>query len=375
MTRLENSFETIFKTRGGRHQGQLAESPLFKHALKLARSWISAVKGLNSPLPDPYIDVIANSTLNACATKSENTYFIAIHAGTIILIYTLFLRMMSSKNIFAQVGDISKEPGINKIYSAELTNLEQLIFVTDPNESIGPVSQDRRVFAQILSDIVIEFLVSHEYAHIIYGHVDYKHSILGTFEINEGEIAMRTGQSPDPLISQTLEMDADSGATNWGLASLNRKLTQPELLNPQIRQFYRNWPDMLKMWVFAVYTFFRIIGHQNDVRTMQTYLHPPPSVRAHLILGNICTIFERKYDTSILNQIPNICVGAARHVENMFAEISEQGLDLAPLTFSTRKDAFDHGRSLMRNWNIVRPQLAPFAHTQLMPEHVDEDKI
>jgi len=326
-------------------------------------------------LPDVYIDIIDNSSLNACATKSGQKYFIGIHGGTIFLIYDIFFRMMSSRNIFTGIGDVTKEAETKKIFNAQLTDLGQLAVVKDQHEILTPVSYARGLLAQLFIDIAIEFLIAHEYAHIIFGHVDYCHSILGTFEIEETTQKSTTSKVIDPLVSQTLEMDADSFATNRGMEMLNLIFTNPNFAVPDAQQFYKNWPSMIKMWVFSIYTFFRIFGHTNNSNSIKTDLHPPASIRSHLVMANIFSIFQVKYDTSLLSEISTICIDAALTVEKAFEEISHQGFDLAPLDFSKKEEALIHGRFLMKNWNIVRPLLEPFTYIPLSPLHVDDPTV
>jgi hypothetical protein len=372
MTQIENAFDLLFKARGGKYQGKFSESDLFSHVLKNSRDLIEKMRRKNPELPDVYIDIIDNTTLNACATKSGQKYFIGIHAGTIFLIHDIFFRMMSSRNIFTDIGDITKEGETKKIFNAQLTDLGQLAVVKGQQEILAPVSYVRGLLAQIFIDIAIEFLIAHEYAHIIFGHVDYCHSLLGTFEIEEATQKAASGNSIDPLISQTLEMDADSFATNRGMEILNLLFNNPDFVVPDAQQFYKDWPSMIKMWVFSIYTFFRIFAHSNNSTFIKTDLHPPPSIRATLIMANIYSIFQIKYDTSILGEISKICIDAAFVVEKAFEEISEQGLDLASFNFSTKDEAFIHGQFLMKNWNTVRPLLVPFTHSPLAPLHVDE---
>ena len=59
--------------------------------------------------------------------------------------------------------------------------------------------------------MALDFLTTHEFAHIANGHVDYAEEYLGIREIDEfGWAARAPGRRERALIKQTMEMDADS---------------------------------------------------------------------------------------------------------------------------------------------------------------------
>ena len=318
-------------------------------------------------LPEPYIDIIDNNEPNAYATKSGNKYFIGITSGAIVLIYDTFFRIMSSKKILTDVGDPSKGMEAKKTLNPTLTELGQLTLPKEHHETSAPIDNTRILFAQQLIKMVFEFLIWHEFAHVIFGHVDYVHSVLGSFEIEEIEGEKEPHNWLDALVSQTLEMEADGFATNRGLDILDVLITNPDALTSELRPYLNDWSSAIKMWVFAIYTFFRLFSNQNNVRGIEKASHPVPAVRSILVLATVCTILQPKNDAAFLERVSKICIDAAAAVEGAFEEILQQKLDLTHFSFIMQEEASAHGHFLMKNRNAIIPLLQPFTYAPLRP--------
>lgn len=205
--------------------------------------------------------------------------------------------------------------------------------------------------------MAFEFLIWHEFAHIIYGHVDYVRSILGSFELKEKKEKSRT--MLDPLVSQTLEMCADSFAAKQSLAIWQLLISKPDALTPELRPYFNTWPSVLRMWMFSTYTFFRLFSDLNNANGIRNSFHPPPSVRSHLVQAIARTVLQNTNNAPSTEDIKNICNDAIIAVELAFIEISQE-IDLTHLTFSIQDDAFVHGSFLIKNWENVKPLLQPF---------------
>lgn len=135
------------------------------------------MKRSNEHLPEPYIDIIDNNEPNAYVTKRGGKYFIGITYGTVVLFNDIFYLMLSSKNVLTEVGDPAKGIDTNKIFSFRLTSMGQLAVTEERTENSEPIEDIRVLFGFQLVKMAFEFLIWHEFAHTIYGHVDYVHSV------------------------------------------------------------------------------------------------------------------------------------------------------------------------------------------------------
>lgn len=52
-----------------------------------------------------YIDLIANTNLNACVTKKDNVYYIGINYGGLYVISDTFFRMLPSPEVLPEYGN------------------------------------------------------------------------------------------------------------------------------------------------------------------------------------------------------------------------------------------------------------------------------
>jgi hypothetical protein len=367
---MKDLFDEFFSSRGLGKRFDLQTWPrpdIFEHFIELANYVIELIHSGAPYLPKPYIDILDNTTLNACATKIAGRYVIAIHMGTILLHHEIFYRMLSHRDTFPDIGDPSLESRKNKVFDAQITDFATLYFMPGTEEIIIPKDKIRLRIGQVFEDLVLVHLIAHEYAHIIFGHVDY----LATLQINptiyenpniENELGV------DPLILQTLEMDADRFAARIGVAFLELYQENSDNLHPELRQFYSNWPDLIKYWDIATYTSKRLFGSgRNNLANYKNLTHPLPGLRQIISVLMMTSIFETKFDASFTKQSIIINQDATLAVESAFDSISEQADNVDSFMFAFTAQGREHLHLICTNWNKVRLLLEPFAMEELYP--------
>lgn len=362
MEQFEREFDELFKSKGGRHSRDNSATEYFNWILENSRNLVSSLLRDRPNLPEPFIDIVDNNAPNAFASKKDGKYFIGISSGAISLVYDIFISMMSSESIFKDVGDITVEIDRTKFFEASLTEINQL----GPQGKSLNVDLTRILFAQQLIKMVFEFLICHEYAHILLGHVDYLHSVLGNFEIEEMLTAQSVKKSFDCIVSQTIEVDADMFATDRGVDLLDFLISNPGILAPELTPFFKDWQTALKVWIVANYTFFRIFSNQNIVEGIKKTSHPPPAVRSHLVLTTICKILQPRNDIHVLDRISKICIDTATAVEGAFEIIFQTEKGIGHLTFINQTEASEQADFLIGNIKILRPILQPYSY---LPEN------
>jgi hypothetical protein len=368
--KLSFEFDKIFKHLGGLFDyKKLGRPELFEYPLNGAKDQINSLRLTNSKLPNVFINFIDSSLLNAVVSKNEYGYFIGLNTGTIFLLNDLFFRMLASPNILKEFGDISKECKTKKIYNAQITDLNLLFLAKETTEDVAPKDEIRFTLALLLSSFAIKFLIMHEYAHIIFGHVDYMGHTTNEFSWNEINYDKNTIKNIDSLFTQTCEMDADCFGVNIGMQELNIYFQNLPEVKDELKLFFKDIRVSLKLWIFSVYSMFRLFGYRDyNINDVKSYSHPPSGIRQHMIFASIYTIFEAKKERLILDSIDEV-VKVFSSVEQAFEEISHQAYNHAAFKFAYSSEARKHVSLLMSNWNNVRPHLEKYATGNLAPLH------
>ena len=361
MNELEEKFHKAFGSRGGlldyKHH---TKNSLLNQYLFAIRDFVGNVYSEINNAPPLYIDVIDNTSLNACATKVDNTYLIGINYGTILVLRDLFMRMLANPNVLINYGNPDEEILHNKVYNIQLTEYVDISNILGIGHSITPISQFRGELASNLTLSSTLFLAMHELAHVVNGHVDYvstSHSI----NIIEENYA---GKFANPLVSQTLEMDADC----FGIVINVRRILS--ILKSDIPEFakplYKSFKDSIHLFSFSVYSLWRLfgMGEYND-EILDTYNYPPPGLRQFMSLSTISTMFL--VDGKPNEEISNALNRAILDVETAFDAISEYQGTQRPIVFALTSNSQKHVDIVRRNWNNVRPLLEPFTLTKLAP--------
>ena len=214
MSIIEEEFNLIFKKYGGLFNYQKINSTDYiEYMLGVFRDIIQLYAPEEKGLPIPHINIIDNSNLNAVVSKGSLGYHIGFNAGTFFLIKDIFGRMMASPNVLVKFGDTSKEE-TSKLYNAQITDFNILNLASELPDPVVPENYTRFAISDYLATIALVFLVRHEYAHIIMGHIDYLTGEANTFAIEEKEREITNTKDSFSMLLQTLEMDADSFAVN-----------------------------------------------------------------------------------------------------------------------------------------------------------------
>ncbi len=315
MNQMEMRFDTFFSSKGGIGRDIFSEIPLMQSYLLYARAEIEALRKGDHNIPSIYVDFIDNPKLNAVAARSGDQYFIGIYTGAILQSFAVFSRMLASNTILTDLGNAALEAPPQKMHDIQLKEtMHPLLSFT---RELIPKDPVRNEVIKMFVKHVLDFLIFHEYAHIVYGHVDYRNS-------------KRPGMFADSLTMQTLEINADSFSTYINMILLYK--TSPDespLIPEKLRTFYKDRYMALRMWLFPVYTYFRLFGHMNLHHGIATESHPTPGCRINLVVEAIDTFRELGFAND--DQLLEHCIEILMEVEKAFAQISEQGIDTRPI--------------------------------------------
>ncbi len=229
-----------------------------------------------------------------------------------------------------------------------------------------PIDFTRQLYASLFAKAALYFLFDHEYAHVIFGHVDYVGNADSIFSIEEAQPERNRIPGID---SQTLEMDADSFATHHGILFVGNVIDQIDKLPEYRRPFFSGWENGISNWLFAIYSFFRLFGYKEyKVSDLLHYSHPPVGIRQRMIYHTLLRLCDDRLVTGISSERLNtIYLDTIDKVENAFNEISESPMKRSAIDFAYTSEASDHAFAILKNWENIRPQLEKYARGYLSP--------
>jgi hypothetical protein len=364
MKNINLKFDLAFKHRGGRllKIPEINRLINIKATVKSARNYILPKY---KTLPNIHGDFIANLCLNASATEYENGYFIGLNIGTYFLLADMFEKMFSNKDVFIKIGNSRKETAEKQTINA-IEN-DGLLTYDYPNDLLTITIKNpvRSCFCNLYMTMAIRFLINHELGHIVNGHLGYYKNIYGNIYWNEFNYD-KSENKIEPNISQTLEMDADSFATNIAFNHGKEIVDNISSVDYPYRLFYKDLKTYLSNWIICIYCFFKLCGFSNfNYSLTKNNSHPPPSIRVSLILNNVAILL-------LHNKIPD----HEEILRSMTLAIKEAEEAFSMVTFADNNTtifaanhllATQYVHDITHNWNNVYPLIKPYAFGYLPP--------
>lgn len=180
-------FDIAVADRGGRLDiDQFGEDSLFPYhrdqAVRAIRQ-LAALQPLQPPL-SVHFDYVKDGRLNAFAFAVGERHFVGLHGGTIPIVHSLFLQLLSHPSALRHVGDPDREIAPAQHRRPGLVDADTLFQRGGkdgmPLAETLPRDLTRKIYARILATVAIDFLTHHELGHVLYGHVGLLNSRAGT---------------------------------------------------------------------------------------------------------------------------------------------------------------------------------------------------
>lgn len=244
--------------------------------------------------------------------------------------------------------------GISEGTFRELRNWFKMYFSNDKTYDVfGLKKENKDFYFKYTYQKALEFLIVHEYVHMIDGHCDIPQNKQKFICEQSKEISREEG-----LFSQILEFDAD----NWAAAYLMEKIVKQNISDEEEI-------EMLKLFVFAIYTVFRKFS-DNRKYSFDEFMkddllkstHPVAEIRYRYIMGTILTNMpdwsqERK--DKLAQELIEAFMGFESQILG-YKEVKEKLFRLAHTLKGTKHLALLHN-----NWNKVATILEAYAHVKL----------
>ncbi len=336
---LEEAFHELVLDQGGRVIPSAVDSKVdlaLDYVAHRAREFLRFASIANPRIPPIHLDFVNNYSLNAFATRLGDQYFIGINRGTVAILSFVFDRLLADRSVLPFFGQVELEddklplmPAIGPDFFESVKGVEVFLPPQDPS---------RRALAKRLTEIAMDFIVAHEFAHIANGHVDYLNENYGLNWIEETSTSPVAGLNGNSVLPRrTLEMNADEVATVFTIVTeWKRSLRKIPRRGSEWDDLYDS-PGMITMlWSYAVAILCRIFGDirlEFDAETSRAY--PTWRTRSVMIQQTVGEIKRPStWDTSSImpnedagHSMPLVALATFRHVERDFATIT--GLPVA----------------------------------------------
>jgi hypothetical protein len=365
----DDIFDEVTKRYGGRFhlkQNQFLSSLLIE-TRKIGLDIIEDLRKNNSKLPDIHINFIDNKSFNAYSFKNNDSYYIGINKGTILNLYSFFNYSLSFPNVLSYIGNNENEiePDFN------INNLKEII---------KPKDKQREIYAEGLFYFATLFLILHEYAHIINGHLDFINKKTNFIF----KIVNSLGKKSE-LNSQTLEFDADRYAANIVIKNIINRYQNNLNLQEDIQPYFQSLEEAFFLWTFATYTVFRFLGkNEYNFEKLDKYPHPYPGFRQHYTSALIPTIIKDSEYSNLNESILKKTSTAVKEFEDSLKIIKKHPIvpdyidPINPIQINhtyTKKGLYQIYK-IQNNWRNMRPLLKPFSKVNLAPIiDINEEKL
>ena len=264
-------------------------------------------------LPDLRLD----AAVEPLDFDQEQGYRIKLNSGWYFAIKRMFDVILCNPTTFPSIGNPALETADVSVTVETLPELlGQLVYADDLPQ---PVDETRRLFARHMTDLVIRFVIEHELAHIIAGHIDlFSRSISELMSFNE---------LTDTEQSFALEMHADEIAFFNCFRWVRDSVADPTTKSPKwcfINTIDAQFHDLY----VAIYAFFQLIDHVcNDG------CHPNP-IHRQVRVAAMFSYAAKEFNLKLMNKPIDLVAEVVREFDKYMGVVFD-------LDWNERSETFD----------------------------------
>jgi len=322
----------------------------------------SHIRNTSSPFEVEFA-YVNNPTLNASVELfvHEDKSYIGLNVGSARIIFNHFFQALSHPNLFLNIGDpkseeykkkkiqgvtfnINSDGAINQTYANGQPMIEYF-----PNDPI------RLDYARLLSLHSIIFLIEHEIAHLVNGH-----------------LALRSHKRLDVFSEQVLEWDADSWAMSQGVGRTIKHTSQLSYEMPKsIRWIYSSFENDLSTWLFSITSLFLLNSSiPFDIDKLEVYDHPPAPLSATFVLSTTLEYLSVKSTEKFVRKYHEMHLGA--DVLNQSLEtlsvLTGNSIYREEIKKACSEPALSHPQRLISRWKEMHLLLEADAYVRKLPD-------
>jgi hypothetical protein len=301
------------------------------------------------PLPPIHFDFAASNAPQPFAALCRGQHIIGFTRGLVQGIFLLFERMLSDRRILPQIGNPAKEADhpqlimpLGALDTPILSALWQDYMAS--GERI-PSDKTRNEYCSWLLKWAFCFVLFHELAHIINGHVGWikkpKHK--SGFVL---EFGMLPKTKREAVERHTLEVDADGWATTYCIHQIGK-----ESQNSSETQRFNGYNTHLFTWFFATFSFMKLF---RDFPPSKLYksTHPPFRLRVGYTWQCALTQAMAQHGKTF-DEIQKPFTDAARATDLAFHFLTGSPMPKSPAWYIDvfSPDGIDHWNRIANCWN------------------------
>jgi hypothetical protein len=225
----------------------------------------------------------------------------------------------------------------------------------------GDDGRDQFAYAMLLARIACRFLFVHEAAHVLHGHLMFL------------DDCRRRNRSPELVVRQTLEMDADASAVSSGINALQGDLRRSSDHSVHDLAF-GSAASAIFTWYLSIYLLFRYHAVPGPIfEFLHKETHPPGQLRMvmnGLLFGDCLKArMDGRSWIPFTDDVPRmleayqeVLPAAIICAERTLSEVLNEEIDGVPAMQALSADAEElYTRTYARTWAEIRPELLRFA--------------
>jgi hypothetical protein len=330
-----------------------------------ARKMIRDAAAAAPKMPPIHFDWIHNEEINACAFAHQRMYFVGVNAGTSAYLHSLFSRMLSHPRILPDIGNAANEdenrvpPTPLRIGKGELVAANFIPVI--------PKDPERRYVYEYLTRTAFKFLIGHEITHLIHGHIAYKEDRFGQRGIRE--LGWKKRDPEPPLTRQTLEMDADMGATALQVAFVMLAVENvAKIKDDLMARFFKSPEQAMYYLALGISPFFRMFGDEPvPAADADVEMYPPWRVRLLIATATACNLVSQLRNHELAVACQNKMRDAIVLMERAYCDITGEPMATRGLTQAFEGSGWQHVQDkLLTHWrDELRAELLPFSFVPL----------
>lgn len=154
------------------------------------------------------------------------------------------------------------------------------------NDNLKQVDK-KKILADYAFIISIYYVLLHEIAHIVLGHVDYLNDEMMLNYLNEFQDEKPNYSSQEIKIRKAFEAEADRQAGEWLVAFFEYTLGKEGL------GYALKFPSRKHAYEFYVYAITAVFRVLQDLTQRKGIIHPKPNERLYILIGALSKYFKQ----------------------------------------------------------------------------------
>lgn len=302
------------------------------------------------------VNFVKDFDFNANASIKNEMLVSNINIACILEMYHHALMVMTKNNFFDNLG---LEENIPQTFVLE--DFENPKIIDDGKFKYlhfyaGPTNNARIFFGKLIGWIGTEFIMFHEFSHLIGGHIKYINKNLNISKL----YVQNNNDFEDIVLFQTLEMDADAMAIEF---LLNNMIGRMKYLKELLNENYFYIPNLIITAITIM--FFLLDKKVNDNKNLDS-IYLPRDYRYNLVLTLFLSKLTTTYHELKFNLSNEDLLSIAMECNNILKNLYSNYCPNKELLFLEDNYINDYYYNvILKKWAKIREPLQKVAYMRL----------